>query len=203
MHREEILVFQAEGSFWCDPMSVAAGDPPDATHYAELHKFDLHAKGKPFEACGHTLYINVGERVAWADEVAALDVKEPIWKIGVDDFWNFRDVPADDSSYWVGLGPCAVCDTGLVAAVEGSDEGHLVFQCSACDRVWPTPFHASCGDSGQRALAPVGLRFASAGQVARDRKRRFALLINAQERDERSLDHHSGELWTLRPRTAL
>lgn len=202
VHHESVLVFQAEGSFWCDPMSVLAGDPCHASYHAVLREYGDAAKGKPFEVCGHILHVAIGERVAWADEVAALDIEEPIWRIGVEDFWNYRESPDDESSYWVGLGPCSVCDAGLVMAVVEAEERPLVFVCGGCLRAWPTPLDFR--DAGPEIVAPPKeLKLANAGQVARDSKRRREILLNADTHDERALESCESELWTLRPRSSL
>lgn len=203
IHNEEILVFQAEGSYWCDPLSVVDGESCHASYFEVLRQFGDLAQGKPFEACGHTLHVATGERVAWADEVARLDIDRPIWVIGVADFPNYREFAPDHDCYWVGAGPCANCLAGVTMAVKTMPDENVTLACLACSLFWQTPRDAAERTRDTGASLPEDFRLATAGEVARDRERRFGLLLKAAVRDKRSLEHWRSELWTIRPRSAL
>lgn len=203
VHNEEALVFQAEGSYWCDPLSVVDGEPCHASYFDVLGQYGDLAKGKPFEACGHTLHVSTGERVAWADEVARLDIDRAIWAIGVPDFPNYREFDSDDDRYWVGAGPCANCPTGVTMAIKTMPHENVMLTCPACNLFWQTPLDAAEGIRASSVSLPDDFRIATAGEVASDRQQRFELLLNAEARNQRSLEHWRSELWTIRPRSSL
>ena len=176
-----------DGPVWCDP-ATALTDEPDVI-IAQRYTID----DTDWSACG--THVTPGTfRRARADDVAHLDIAEPIWVIFAETVPRRRGAleACDHSAYWVGVGECQACDTGLIVVCTTDRPDALRYVCHGCRRYWGDRADLSLESASEESVAGP-LNLASADDVAVER------LLGESRRDS----WYGTQLWSIRLRSVL